>query len=1214
MSKLTSRDTEVLYNIYYDHSRTQGKYELLNGNTIRSFNKSLLEDIPNILRSSRHKDITFYVKPTTDMGQSVNEIRTILNFNDIKYNTPMGYDRKGNLMSMTPDLAMKESKTYAIDAIVDVSLAIYVLGTGGKLIATKTFTNKVTFTEIPIIVRSAFCKLANVSLSTYSLINEDPLNMGGYFIVGGNIFCIIMQESHIPNRPYLYESVGAKKIIQCELWCKSEDDYSQDTRIEIAYKSINIKPSTTKKSPNIITLNIKRRFDKNDIPFPIVCRALGIETDFEIANCVLSHIPELRLRIQAESILTTTFEYANSSMIVGEKDGVKLLDLSQSAALIYIFRKTRSIRRIEKSTDKEKIIEMMDIFNTTLFPQVADNKKKFAILGHCVSRLLLCVMGEIPLDDRDAYVNKRINSVGRMYSILFDNAMVELVNQVRKKIETTIVSYDSIEKLFSVNLIDRAIPQQFIGNIMKNALSRGEWSAKRIKSDFTPKGVSQNIAIVNYNALLSVMHRIKVPSMSSTARPTTKTKLHLIDSTQCGYVCPFETPDGAEAGLIKHETMFCENTLGSSLTEIIESDIFQKLVVSIDEIHTMLAFLGKQPILLNGTLYGYTADAETLYEGLIDLRRKGKINRQCSIIRDYDTFNEIRIYSDQSRLVIPLFIVNKDGTLRLTRKHINAMRKGEMKWDDLLEQEIVEWITIEELVHNCQVADYIEDIFDPPTGSNGKLRFTHCRMHPSAIYGYIMNMIPFSPFTQAPRNLYSCQHTKYAHGIPSLFHDKEMNNKVGALFFPQRPLVSSTPARVCNYDKRPTGMNCIVAVASLTGYNQEDSLIVNQSFVDRGGLSILLYILKKSILQSKDEYFKRPDLTMKTFNTKKYDKVDPLTGIPLKNTKIEPGEIVISKVMLRDKTSVTHTKSEFIDASTEFKEATTGIIDDAFITRTESDDRKPVAKVKICMLRKCENGDKLSSRCAQKGVCGMLFSREDLPYTADGIIPDLIINPHATPSRMIISQKLETLCAKTCGLLGTSYNDTAFSNNDRDILESFSNALEQMGFSRDCTEEMYNPFNGEKMRTKIFIGPTFYQRLPQIVKEKKNVRAVGGPVTMLTHQPPQGRSRDGGPRVGEMERDALLSLGVAHFQKECSMEGSDKFNVFVCARCGQFIWTEVYEPKARMNCRYCKIGTEIHRVEIPSATKLLIQIIGSMGMGCCCIPEPMKPMSEVIKE
>ncbi|KAF4613951.1 hypothetical protein D9613_007578 [Agrocybe pediades] len=555
----------------------------------------------------------------------------------------------------------------------------------------------------------------------------------------------------------------------------------------------------------------------------------------------------------------------------------------------------------------------------------------------------------------------------------------------------------------------------------------------------------------------------------------------------------------------------------------------------------------------------------------------------------------------------PLFIV-EDQQLTLQKKHDRWLNNSvnddgeEYKWEHLIKTGIVELLDVEEEEETVMISMTPEDLdnsrlqqagqdphandgeFDPAArlkaGTHAHT-WTHCEIHPSMILGICASIIPFPDHNQSPRNTYQSAMGKQAMGIYLTNFLIRMDTMANILYYPQKPLATTRSMEYLKFRELPAGQNAIVAILCYSGYNQEDSVIMNQSSIDRGLYRSIYYrsymdLEKKSGVQLLEEFSKPSRENTLRLKHGTYDKLED-DGFIAPGTGVAGEDIIIGKTApippdseeLGQRTR-THTRR---DVSTPLKSTESGIVDQVLIT-TNSEGLKFV-KVRIRSTRIPQIGDKFASRHGQKGTIGITYRQEDMPFTAEGIVPDIIINPHAIPSRMTIGHLVECLLSKVATLIGHEGDATPFTDL---TVESVSTFLRQKGYQSRGLEVTYHGHTGRKLQAQVYLGPTYYQRLKHMVDDKIHSRARG-PVQILTRQPVEGRSRDGGLRFGEMERDCMISHGIAGFLKERLFEASDAYRLHVCDICGLTAIANL--KKQSFECRACKNKTACSQLYIP---------------------------------
>ena len=692
--------------------------------------------------------------------------------------------------------------------------------------------------------------------------------------------------------------------------------------------------------------------------------------------------------------------------------------------------------------------------------------------------------------------------------------------------------------------------------------------------------------------MLSHLRRTNTPI----DRGSKATKPRQLHNTHWGMVCPAETPEGAACGLVKNLALMSYISVGSPTAPIME--FLEEW--GLQELSEYAINSDAFKVFLNGVWVGVHLDAPDLHRHLLDMRRHGQMKHEVSIVRDIRE-RELRIYTDAGRVCRPLFIV-EEGTSRLllTKDHVDrvdaqmevATEEGMLgPFEQLMDEGIIEYVdaaeeeTIliamteedlenarnssgkEELIRNMAARDLAT--FDPAArvkSTNWSQHYTHMEIHPSMILGVCGSIIPFPDHNQSPRNTYQSAMGKQAMGIHLTNYQLRMDTMANVLYYPQKPLATTRSMSYLKFSELPAGQNAIVAILCYSGYNQEDSVIMNQSAIDRGLFRSLYYRSYTDTEQAKgmeaSETIEKPDrsdtLRMKHGSSDRYAKLD-VDGLISPATNVNGDDIIIGKTApippdseeLGQRTSL-HQKR---DVSTPLKSTEQGVVDQVMIS-TNGDGAKFV-KIRVRSTRVPQIGDKFASRHGQKGTIGITYRQEDMPFTADGVTPDIIINPHAIPSRMTIGHLVECLLSKTATLQGQEGDATPFTEL---TVEKISTALKAKGYQSRGLEVMYHGHTGRKLQAQVYFGPTYYQRLKHMVEDKIHARARG-PLQILTRQPVEGRSRDGGLRFGEMEvslldlfegvadvpqRDCMISHGIAGFLKERMYDSSDGFRIHVC--------------------------------------------------------------------
>jgi DNA-directed RNA polymerase beta subunit len=658
--------------------------------------------------------------------------------------------------------------------------------------------------------------------------------------------------------------------------------------------------------------------------------------------------------------------------------------------------------------------------------------------------------------------------------------------------------------------------------------------------------------------------------------------------------CPQETPEGQSIGLVKNLSYMCHVTIPSN-----SSPLYAYVAPYVERLEDLAAadLFGQVKVFVNGAWLGITKRPLELYADMREKKIRGIINIYTSVVFNYKLM-EIRICNDGGRLTRPLMRVGGSGDeLLITPEIIEKIDRGELEWNQLLcgDTSVLEYIDPEE--QNCNVMCALKpgDLVAPPQSATmARTKYTHCEIHPSTILGVLGSCIPFPEHNQAPRNAYQCCMGKQSIGMYATNFDQRMDKTAYVMAYPTRPLVDTRLMNIVKLNEIPSGAQAIVAIMTHTGYNQEDSILINKGSIDRGMFMATIYHTEKDENKkiNGDEQIRcRPDAA-KTKGMKfgNYDKVNAQGFIP-ENTLVENRDIIISKVLPIKENRNDPTKTiKYEDQSKSYTTYEQTYIDKNYMSR--NGDGYNFAKVRTRTLRKPVIGDKFASRQAQKGTVGNIIPEEDMPFIGNtGLRPDIIINPHSQPSRMTMSMLKEILISKALVDLGLFGDGTAFG--DLDIQKDICKLVQECEFESYGNEIMYNGLTGEQIESQIFIGPCFYQRLKHMVNDKVHSRATG-PMVILNRQPTEGRSKGGGLRLGEMERDCLSSGGYSEFLRERFYDAADKFAVHVCRKCGL---VAAYNDKTNIHlCNTCDNRSDFAYVQVPYSFKLLSQELQTINV------------------
>jgi DNA-directed RNA polymerase II subunit RPB2 len=1098
-----------------------------------------------------------------------------INFENFKIYRPQLHENNGATKVMFPHEARLRNFTYAAAMTVDLNIK-YIVRNGEDYKNILNYQRKIKNVHIgkmPIMLKSDLCVLHQYNYLNHTETQECSMDPGGYFIINGSEKTCIGQERTAENQIYCFNVEKNNNKWTWEANLKSIPDWKC-----ISPKQISLMIASKNNGfGNAIYLQIPRL--KTPIPLFIIFRAFNIITDKDICEIIMLNIENKKLKKMLFALKASIVE-ANTYLTY--ESAIKYI----TSAVVY------TPLNVDKETGyKKKHDFAIEVLNNDIFPHCKTEKQKIYLLGYMTNVLLQTSFGWLQQSDRDSYVNKRIDLTGPLLNNLLRNYFNKVVKDMQKQIVREInmgswKSNEDYENIINQTNIYKIVKSTTIENGIKRALATGDFGIKQINSNKV--GVAQVLNRLTYIASLSHLRRINTP-IDKSGKLIPPRRLH---NSSWGYLCPAETPEGGSVGIVKNLSCLAHITINSNSIGLYDYILPQ--ITVIDDYNGDIKELDNcVKVFINGCWVGVTNNPIELYNNLKEKKYNGIINIYTSIV--FNTkLKEIKICNDAGRLTRPLFRV-KNNKILYNNDIINKIKSTELSWDDLLttiklEESIIEYVDSYEQ-NNAMIAMTQKDLERDNTNSF-IYRYSHCEIHPSTIFGILASCIPFSDSNQSPRNTYQSAMGKQAIGIYVSNFDKRMDKTAYVLTYPMRPLVETRIMNIIKLNNIPSGQQVIVAIASHTGYNQEDSILFNKGSIDRGLFLATIYHTEKDEdkkLFGNEEIRCKPDRgNTKNMKFANYNKLNNIGIIP-ENTLVNDRDIIIGKVLPIKENKNDYTKTiKYTDESVVYRSHEETYIDKNYIET--NGDGYNFCKVRLRNHRKPVIGDKFSSRHGQKGTIGNIIPEQDMPFTADGLKPDIIINPHAIPSRMTIAQLKETLLGKVLLQLGLFGDGTSFGNFETSTI---INKLNELGYESRGNELLYNGLTGEQFSTSIFIGPAFYQRLKHMVNDKQHSRSIG-PMVNLTRQPAEGRARDGGLRFGEMERDCMVSHGASRFTKGRLYDASDAYSVFVCNKCGMII---PFNNKEHIHiCSTCENRTDFKFVEIPYSCKLMFQELLTMNI------------------
>lgn len=1129
---------------------------------IDSFNYFIETDLQKIIDANRL--VTSDVDP-----------RFFLEFKRIRVASPEAYDStRGIQRGITPHECRMRDTTYAGSIFVDIHYT-----RNGALIKKRD----VEIGRIPIMLRSCRCVLTDKSPAEIANVGECPLDPGGYFVVRGTEKVILIQEQLSKNRIIVETDrmgcIGASVTSAThERRSKTYVVYSKGSKVVLKHNSISV-----------------------DAPIMVIMKAMGVESDLEVVELICGQDEEL-LALFSPSL----------------EEGAKLNIPTQQQALDWLGSKVKLTVRTQRfGMRRVPAEEARDLLATNVVAHVPvetfkgqmNFRPKAIYIALMVRRTLQAIRQGGIVDDRDFVGNKRLELAGDLLSLLFEDLFKSWHLSLKRAIDTQLKKKNRSTQFDASTAVGQT--SRFITDGLFRAISSGNWNVKRFKMERA--GVTQVLSRLSYVSALGMLTRI-----SSQFEKTRKVSgPRALQTSQWGMLCPSDTPEGEACGLVKNLALMAHITTDSD-----ESGVRRLgFILGVEDVNGLVGSdMFSDPrtylVFLNGVIMGIHRDPEKFVSDFRKLRRAGRIYPFVSVYRSI-LHKTVNISSDGGRVCRPLIIVRR-GEPKVKEKEIRDVMEGLRTFDDLVREGKVEYVDVNEET-DCNIAVYDKDVvYDPnddPSlerrkGRDRRGRFavdssgvpppssntTHLEIAPFTILGAVAGLIPYPHHNQSPRNTYQCAMGKQAIGAIAYNQLTRMDTLLYLMVYPQQPMVRTRTIEMIGYDKLPAGQTATVAVMSYSGYDIEDALVLNKASLDRGF--------------GRCQVMRKYSSMIKTYPNRTYDR---LVSAPEQEIErygaigqdglASPGEKLKEGNVLINKQSPTETNprvgpSAGVDGSlgptdpsavpfkptpTSHKYPGISVVDTVLLTTNEADQN--LIKVLVRQTRRPELGDKFSSRHGQKGVCGIIVNQEDMPFSDLGVCPDIIMNPHGFPSRMTVGKMIELLAGKAGVLKGELQYGTCFGGSK---VEDMSRILIENGFSYSGKDFVTSGITGEPLQAYIFFGPVFYQKLKHMVMDKMHARSRG-PRAVLTRQPTEGRSRDGGLRVGEMERDCLIGHGTASLLIERLLQSSDAYEVEVCRECGLVgAWSGF--------CQHCKSRKSVANVTIPYACKLLFQELMAMNV------------------
>jgi Asfivirus DNA-directed RNA polymerase RPB2 len=1100
----------------------------LAGHHLESFNQFTSIGINQIVTKLFQVELAMTNDRTqTAEDNEIDNIQAEVKFNRVEITRPTFVSYKsGKKNLLMPGLARRHNLNYSAPIQVDATITAkaFLKNSTEPRVRTEEVKN-FRIASMPIMVRSRLCHTDGMTAEALKECEEDPRDPGGYFILKGQEWVVSNLETRLYNHPHVFRNVGHhKEVTRLEIISKPGDAYENSSELIMRY---------------ITTGNIFLTFTSNiylkllDIPFFVLFRLFGMTSDKEIIDNIVYGYSETgktdvvsdhMLQILKTAFRTTDPVFGNAMYITDQAQLLRYF--AKQTSILYTSGTISADAEIDENNLSYLTTNILRLLDKNVLPHIGlsheSRHKKLRYLGYLIHKLLLVEYEIVDSTDRDSFINKRVNPAGRGYAKAFKTQFnLAIVQQVKKKLRKQFknmpFSQVPLAQSFKNSIygpdLERALIQTIVSGNKEMTLKNKQIS-NRLASEMLNRKNQLNV--------LSTLRVIRTPNTSASKQDARADEMRRVHPSYLGYICPIQSADtGEQVGMVK-QLALTSSIAPPGISQLLKHKLLtDPMIIPLDRVFPEdIHKNALTKIFVNGDWVGCCTNSPALFYKYRDLRRgydidaanlksahvEHGIDRYCTIHWDPNA-NEVSFWVDPGRLSRPLLVVRNNTNMDpigqmiigskydaknnknfvqdilLTSSDVQKLRQKKMDITHLHNEGMIDYISPEEL-ENTYIASSLDELH--ANRYNSTRRYTHCEM-PVAILGIPALTSPFTGHNPPVRTAFQTNQVKQTCGWYALNWPYRVDKHAFLQYYCEIPLVKT----IANKYVYPNGSNAIVAIASYGGYNQEDSLLMTKSCADRGEYKGQHSNFIKTELDS-HEKFGNPD-EAHTMDIKKhadYSKIHE--GFVKPGTRLSKDDIVIGKFYQFPKPDDTYF---YQDKSISYPYDEEGTVDMVIRARNEEDNE--FCKTKISSTRSLEIGSKFSSRAGQKGMTGMHFTQADMMFTESGMVPTLVVNPHAIPSRMTVNQPMECLVAKIDAIVGAVSDATVFNKVD---LDAIGDLLEEEGFDRHGNERMFNGMTGEWIDATIFIGPTYYQRLQKFAVDE--VYSIStGPTSVITRQP-----------------------------------------------------------------------------------------------------------------
>lgn len=1109
--------------------------------------------------------------------ESNQNVRTYYRFTNLLYHNP----------KLTPLECKNGGYTYSLKISANIEvIKIYIENNELKQSPPYTSNERNFIISIPVPLGSQYSNVYNKTPDEMLAMGLDQCEPKGYFIVDGIEYFTTLREELQVNKFIIYnEKVSDYHVPICIINCLT---YTQKNKITMKWNQKASKAKSDDKTKEnhshhlsvYFYMNIYKRND-NLLTYPVDKKT---DTEYNIFTIIAilyyinayksgdqNTIYNFNYENMIENFINDVLNYAKSneksaikSKLIQTKNALNLKNLHRPEGIEHWKYVFNPILVNKGDINYQELYEgLLSIYNY-FFPQTDEFAKKYNSFTYMTYIYCRVLIGKAKITDRDSWNVKQLTSIGTIYERQFNMTWKSLISKLNKEIKLETLGYDfgkissQIAKYFDAGDIEKSFTRCFLMN---------NWNTFKQKQ----QGLVLSSMFERKSQLWSFSQLSKIEGNVETK--SKNMSIRTFKPSQAGFVCFIETPDGNKCGIIKHKAMTAQLTI-MYLNEYID-EILNNLFGSIANIPNTKDEYNNTILCVNGIIYGWI-NGRILADHMRQIRRSSysEFNKSLAIVLEEDN-NILYLNTGGDCLVRPLLIVDQSDHKLV----IDKLDMWNNNFEDLIRSGCVEYIDPFEQEH-IYISETVRGVRE-----NKNNTYTHSEMDPTAIFGISAAMIPYANMNQGPRNLFQCKFGTQAITVPMTNYQLRTDVNLKVLAYPSQPLVQTQAHKLYNLQELPIGQTSILAIGVFEGFNQEDALIVKRSFVERGAFRYTKYVEFKFNKRKIQNTVGANPLNYKNLIRKsqqRYKNIDQ-NGIPIMNSIIRENDCVIGRV----KKSIDKNKQEnWEDVSVYAGLSQDGVVDRIIISDN-------IIIVRLRQVRMPIEGDKFAPRHAQKTTIGRIVNDEDMPFSPDTkLVPDMILNPHAIPSRMTIGLLIEMLTSKIGALKGEIYNATAF--NDFKVEELYKE-LKNYGYESRGYENMIDGRTGNRIRLPVYVGPCYYLMLYHNIRDKIQQRAARGKVSAQTRQPIKGRANRGGPREGEMERDSYISHGALGAVYSSLCLSSDYYQMIICKNCGSF---PKYKDKEGgiYECPVCERSEMLVKCSISYVFKTFMQLLNGIGI------------------